>query len=240
MNLDPLADGKGRSKVEDWAEVRRGDAGVPWPAGVRVIQCRPRNPGGQGPGRAGQQVPGDLVPARAPFASPGDFNGQLGVWLARANQRHHRRLGCRPVERWRPIGPRCWRCRRSRRGTRGGPRACGCRGITTSVSTATTTRCTPPQSGAAWWSAPTSSRSWSPSRGTRSPTHTPVLGAAPDHHRPDHAEAAPGCERSTRERRAVASAPRSPTETWPTTTASSGSTTADTVQRDGALIGRAS
>ena len=30
-----------------------------------------------------------------------DFNAQLGVWLARANQRRHRRLGTRPVERWR-------------------------------------------------------------------------------------------------------------------------------------------
>jgi hypothetical protein len=33
------------------------------------------------------------------FASPADFNTQLQTWLVTANSRHHRRLGCRPVDR---------------------------------------------------------------------------------------------------------------------------------------------
>ena len=35
----------------------------------------------------------------AAFTSPADFNAQLGDWLARANQRHRRALGCAPVDR---------------------------------------------------------------------------------------------------------------------------------------------
>jgi transposase len=38
------------------------------------------------------------MPGRS-FASPQDFNAQLQQWLARANQRVHRRLQARPVER---------------------------------------------------------------------------------------------------------------------------------------------
>lgn len=34
------------------------------------------------------------------FASLGEFNAQLAEWLVRANPRQHRRLGCRPVDRW--------------------------------------------------------------------------------------------------------------------------------------------
>jgi len=39
-----------------------------------------------------------FLPGRR-FASPADFNDQLCGFLARANQRRHRVLGCRPVER---------------------------------------------------------------------------------------------------------------------------------------------
>jgi transposase len=39
-----------------------------------------------------------FLPGRV-FASPADFNNQLSGFLARANQRRHRGLGCRPVER---------------------------------------------------------------------------------------------------------------------------------------------
>jgi transposase len=68
--------------------------------GIRVIQCRPRDPEAKGlVERANKYLETSFLPGRS-FASPGDFNSQLGVWLARANQRHHRRLGCRPVERW--------------------------------------------------------------------------------------------------------------------------------------------
>ena len=39
-----------------------------------------------------------FLPGRV-FDSPADFNAQLGGFLERANQRHHRVLGCRPVDR---------------------------------------------------------------------------------------------------------------------------------------------
>ncbi len=39
-----------------------------------------------------------FLPGRS-FASPEDFNAQLTGWLARANARHVRRLGCRPADR---------------------------------------------------------------------------------------------------------------------------------------------
>jgi transposase len=68
--------------------------------GIKVVQCRPRDPEAKGlVERANKYLETSFLPGRA-FDSPGDFNGQLGVWLARANQRHHRRLGCRPVDRW--------------------------------------------------------------------------------------------------------------------------------------------
>jgi hypothetical protein len=39
-----------------------------------------------------------FLPGRS-FRSPADFNGQLTGWLVGANQRHHRIIGCRPVDR---------------------------------------------------------------------------------------------------------------------------------------------
>lgn len=40
------------------------------------------------------------MPGRV-FTSPADFNAQMTHWLeVRANQRHHRALGCRPIDRW--------------------------------------------------------------------------------------------------------------------------------------------
>ena len=68
--------------------------------GIKVIQCRPRDPEAKGlVERANGNLETSFLPGRR-FASPADFNAQLGVWLARANQRDHRRLGCRPAERW--------------------------------------------------------------------------------------------------------------------------------------------
>lgn len=56
-------------------------------------------PGSEGPGRAGQRLPGDqLLPGRT-FTGPADFNNQLQAWLVVSNRRQHRRLGCRPVDR---------------------------------------------------------------------------------------------------------------------------------------------
>ena len=68
--------------------------------GIKVIQCRPKDPEAKGlVERANGYLETSFLPGRR-FSSPGDFNTQLGVWLARANQRRHRRLGCRPAERW--------------------------------------------------------------------------------------------------------------------------------------------
>jgi transposase len=65
-----------------------------------VILCRPRDPEAKGlVERANEYLQTSFLPGRS-FSGPGDFNAQLGVWLARANRRHHRPLRCRPVERW--------------------------------------------------------------------------------------------------------------------------------------------
>jgi transposase len=68
--------------------------------GIRVIQCRPGDPEAKGlVERANGYLETSFLPGRS-FASPADFNTQLSAWLIRANGRQHRRLGCRPVDRW--------------------------------------------------------------------------------------------------------------------------------------------
>jgi transposase len=68
--------------------------------GIKVIQCRPGDPEAKGlVERANGYLETSFLPGRS-FASPADFNAQLAQWLVRANQRQHRRLGCRPAERW--------------------------------------------------------------------------------------------------------------------------------------------
>jgi transposase len=68
--------------------------------GIRVVQCRPADPEAKGlVERANGYLETSFLPGRS-FTSPADFNAQLMEWLVRANQRQHRRLGCRPAERW--------------------------------------------------------------------------------------------------------------------------------------------
>jgi transposase len=68
--------------------------------GIKVIQCRPADPEAKGlVERANGYLETSFLPGRS-FTSPADFNAQLAAWLGRANQRHHRRLGCRPADRW--------------------------------------------------------------------------------------------------------------------------------------------
>jgi transposase len=68
--------------------------------GIKVIQCRPADPESKGlVERANGYLETSFLPGRS-FTSPGDFNSQLTGWLERANQRQHRRLGCRPLDRW--------------------------------------------------------------------------------------------------------------------------------------------
>jgi transposase len=68
--------------------------------GIKVIQCRPADPEAKGlVERANGYLETSFLPGRG-FSGPADFNAQLGEWLVRANARQHRRLGCRPVDRW--------------------------------------------------------------------------------------------------------------------------------------------
>lgn len=84
----------GRPQLTDSMNAFRGCLGI------RVIQCRPRDPESKGlVERANGYLETSFLPGRR-FASPQDFNAQLRTWLVRANQRQHRVLGCRPVDRW--------------------------------------------------------------------------------------------------------------------------------------------
>lgn len=84
----------GRPKLSEEFEAFRGCLGI------KVIQCRPRDPEAKGlVERANGYLETSFLPGRT-FTSPADFNTQLQAWLDRANNRRHRTLGCRPVERW--------------------------------------------------------------------------------------------------------------------------------------------
>jgi transposase len=68
--------------------------------GIKVLQCRPGDPEAKGlVERANGYLETSFLPGRR-FGSPAEFNIQLDEWLTRANTRQHRRLGCRPVDRW--------------------------------------------------------------------------------------------------------------------------------------------
>jgi len=83
----------GRPKLTDQFEAFRGLLGI------RVIQCRPRDPEAKGlVERVNGYLETSFLPGRS-FLAPTDFNSQLETWLARANSRHHRMLGCRPIDR---------------------------------------------------------------------------------------------------------------------------------------------
>ncbi|MFI1291772.1 Mu transposase domain-containing protein [Streptomyces sp. NPDC020792] len=67
---------------------------------IRIHLCRPRDPEAKGlVERANGYLETSFLPGRT-FAGPGDFNTQLTGWLQVANRRHHRTIGCRPLERW--------------------------------------------------------------------------------------------------------------------------------------------
>jgi transposase len=84
----------GRPQLTETMNAFRGSLGI------RVIQCRPRDPEAKGlVERANGYLETSFLPGRR-FASPTDFNTQLAAWLDRANARRHRALDCRPVDRW--------------------------------------------------------------------------------------------------------------------------------------------
>jgi len=67
--------------------------------GAKVLVCKPADPEAKGlVERFHDYLERSFLPGRT-FASPADFNQQLQGWLVRANNRHHRVLGCRPVDR---------------------------------------------------------------------------------------------------------------------------------------------
>ena len=67
--------------------------------GMGVILLKPGDPEAKGlVERANGYLETSFLPGRR-FRSPADFNAQLAGWLVRANQRHHRIIGCRPVDR---------------------------------------------------------------------------------------------------------------------------------------------
>ena len=67
--------------------------------GAKVLICKPRDPEAKGLiERAHDYLERSFLPGRS-FASPADFNSQLSGWLAVANRRTRRVLGCAPTDR---------------------------------------------------------------------------------------------------------------------------------------------
>ena len=67
--------------------------------GAKVVLCDPADPEAKGlVERANGYLETSFLPGRT-FASPADFNAQLGAWLQLANRRHRRALGCASAER---------------------------------------------------------------------------------------------------------------------------------------------
>jgi len=65
----------------------------------KVLICKPADPEAKGlVERFHDYLERSFLPGRT-FDSPEDFNAQLQVFLAKANIRHHRTLGCRPADR---------------------------------------------------------------------------------------------------------------------------------------------
>jgi transposase len=66
---------------------------------AKVLICRPGDPEAKGlVERFHDYLERSLLPGRT-FTGPADFNTQLRAWLAVANSRQHRALGCRPGDR---------------------------------------------------------------------------------------------------------------------------------------------
>jgi transposase len=85
----------GKPKLAEEFEAFRGVLGI------AVHQCKPNDPEAKGLVERGNgYYETSFLPGRE-FDSPADFTAQMGAWIdERANQRHHRALGCRPIQRW--------------------------------------------------------------------------------------------------------------------------------------------
>jgi transposase len=83
----------GRSELSGECQGFRGTLAT------RVIICRPADPEAKGlVERLHDYLERSFLPGRD-FTSPADFNAQLQGWLAVANMRRHRVLGCAPADR---------------------------------------------------------------------------------------------------------------------------------------------
>jgi hypothetical protein len=88
--------GQRRRRVTVLTEAAHAFRGV---LGARIVLCDPADPEAKGlVERANGYLETSFLPGRS-FASPVDFNAQLGAWLRQANRRHRRALGCAPAER---------------------------------------------------------------------------------------------------------------------------------------------
>jgi transposase len=84
---------RGRSELTAECQGFRGTLAA------KVIICRPGDPEAKGlVERLHDYLERSFLPGRV-FTSPADFNDQLAGFLARANDRQHRVLGCRPADR---------------------------------------------------------------------------------------------------------------------------------------------
>jgi transposase len=88
--------GQRRRRQTILTEQAHGFRGV---LGAKIVICDPADPEAKGlVERANGYLETSFLPGRS-FASPADFNTQLGDWLALVNQRTRRVLGCAPADR---------------------------------------------------------------------------------------------------------------------------------------------
>jgi transposase len=88
--------GQRRRRVTVLSEAAHRFRGV---LGAKIVVCNPADPEAKGlVERANGYLETSFLPGRS-FASPADFNAQLGDWLVGVNQRHRRVLGCAPADR---------------------------------------------------------------------------------------------------------------------------------------------
>jgi transposase len=88
--------GKRRRRVTVLTQAAHAFRGV---LGAKIVLCDPADPEAKGlVERANGYLETSFLPGRS-FASPADFNIQLGDWLQLVNRRRRRALGCAPTDR---------------------------------------------------------------------------------------------------------------------------------------------
>ena len=83
----------GRAELTEQCQAFRGTLAA------KVVICKPADPEAKGlVERVHDYLERSFLPGRV-FASPADFNAQLGAWIAVVNTRPRRALGCAPADR---------------------------------------------------------------------------------------------------------------------------------------------